>query len=509
MMAVKLEAKPHKSKDDAINLLILVFIASLIGVYLIATTVLIAKDGIYYIEQAQKFTSDPISVIKGHPSGYPFLIFIAHKFVTLFSDSSSPYTWIYSAQSVTLLCKMLALVPLYFLGKFLVGSKKSFWAIFILLILPYPARFGSDVLRDWPHVLFLAVGFLFLFFGVTKGKWWMFGIVGFVSGLGYMIRPECAQLVIYGFLWLSTRSLLPKNKVSRFKLAISLFVLLVGFAIPVIPYMKARERILPEKVKELFVSPHQFQSDIIQEKDTTFLNSTYITAGTTGKIIEVSVKIIEELSDNLFYYFVPALFIGIYYRFSKKTVITDAERFFLPAFVLLNIVMVVLLYCFWQYISRRHCLPLTVFLIFYVPEGLDVLALWLRSRFSKAQLETNRHPRLFFFILLVIGLSICLPKLLRPLRLEKQGYRDAAKWLRENSKKGDTIALQDKRISFYAERKGLKYNKEIPKQAKYVVRIEENGTEEPDLGRTAKKEYSVLEDMRKKSEKKLVIYRIL
>ncbi|MFB0556019.1 MAG: hypothetical protein ACETWQ_22165 [Phycisphaerae bacterium] len=151
-MAATLETKYKEHRDDVINLLILILIASVLGVYLIATTVLIAKDGVYYIERAQKLSSDPVGIIKSHPPGYPFLIFAAHKFVTLFTDNSSVFTWIYTAQSVTLLCRLIALIPLYFIGKFFVGSKITFWATLILIILPYPAEFGSDALRDWPHL---------------------------------------------------------------------------------------------------------------------------------------------------------------------------------------------------------------------------------------------------------------------------------------------------------------------------------------------------------------------
>ena len=72
------------NKQDLIHIAILLSVAAVIGVYLIATTVLIAKDGVFYIERAQKFSSDPIGIIKAHPPGYPFLIFATHKFASLF-----------------------------------------------------------------------------------------------------------------------------------------------------------------------------------------------------------------------------------------------------------------------------------------------------------------------------------------------------------------------------------------------------------------------------------------
>ena len=83
-------------RRDIVHLVVVVVIALVIGVYLIATTVLISKDGVFYIERAQQFTSDQIKIIKAHPPGYPFLILVSHKFVTLFTDNTSNHTWIYS-----------------------------------------------------------------------------------------------------------------------------------------------------------------------------------------------------------------------------------------------------------------------------------------------------------------------------------------------------------------------------------------------------------------------------
>ena len=59
------------------------------------------------------------------------------------------------------------------------------------------------------------------------------------------------------------------------------------------------------------------------------------------------------------------------------------------------------------------------------------------------------------------------------------------------------------------KRKGLMYEKDLPVQVRYVVRIVEDGSEEPDFDGISREEYSVRLDKRKKSEKKLVIYRML
>ena len=508
-------ANPLNKKQDLIHLAILLVIALGIGVYLIAATVVITKDGVWYIEQAKKFSSDPQDVIKGQPFGFPLLIFITYKLVALFSDSSSLFTWIYSAQSVTLLCRLLALIPLYFIGKLLVGGKRSFWAILILIFLPYPAQFVSEVLREWPHILFLASGFLFLLWGAKQRKWWLFAVTGFVAGFGHMIRPECAQLIIYGVLWIFIRLFSPKPGMSRPRLLCALLVLLIGFAIPAAPYMTARGQFLPTKLKALISSACSEESKEIQEPEIYSDNYIYTASGMPGKITKAIGELLGAISENLMYYFLPALLIGIYFRFRKKSTATELEMFFVPAFAALNTVMLIVLYYYWGYISRRHCLPLVVFTIFYVPIGLEVLAGWLADRFSpardglrhKSRTASDQDRRLWFVILLITGMVICMPKLLSRPGSDKPGFRAAAAWLKENTTQDDLIAVPDRRITFYAERKAIIYETTLSSKVDYVVIIVKNEDEKPDFAGVAKEEYSVWVDEHKKS-RKLVIYKM-
>lgn len=507
-MAAKLEAKCRGYKSDAINLAILVFITSLLGVYLIAKTVLISKDGVFYIEQAQKLSSDPIKIIEANPPGYAFLIFLAHKFVSLFSDSTSVCTWIYSAQSVNLLCRVLALVPLYFIGRLLVCSRNSFWALLILILLPYPAEYGSDVLRDWPHILFLATGFLILLWGAKQGKLWMFGVVGLTAGFGHIIRPECVQLMLYGVLWLLIGLFQSKRSMSRRNIVCALFILLVGFTIPIAPYMKVRGKILPGKLKALIVSSCRLQTEQNQDSKIDSRNNVYTEESLPINAVKAIGKLIGEISSNLMHFYLPALLVGIYFRFRRRSYATYVERFFVPAFIVFNVITMILLYCNWGYISRRHCLPLVVFTVFYVPVGLRVLSGWLAIKFSRGRLGNGRKPQLWFFVLVITGLAIYTPKLLRPIHADKKAYKAAAQWLKENTQENDLIAVSDKRISFYAERKGLVYDRNIPMGAHYAVTVVKNEDEKLEANKEVRKELSLWIDQHKKM-KKIVIYKVL
>lgn len=510
MIAAKLGTEPKERKDDATNLLILIFIASLLGVYLITTTVLIADDGVYYIELAQKFSSDPVGVIKGHPFGYPFLIFIAHKFVTLFSNSSSVYSWIYSAQSITLLCRLLAIIPLYFIGKEFVGRKLSFWAILVLIVLPYPAKTGADALRDWPYILFLTAGFLFLLLGANQGKWWLFGVAGLTAGLGHIIRPECVQLVVYGGLWLAWNLVRPKRGVTRAKLALALVVLVAGFCIPAGLYMRMKGKILPGKAEALIGSAQGLQSDEVSESRVDKASDGKdIAAVAPTNVVKAFGELANRVSENLMYFFVPALLIGIYYHFRKQP--EGMERFFVAAFVLFNVTILVLLYCISDYMSRRHALPLAVMTIFYVPVGLEVIAGLLERKRSESRSDieaAKNRSGFWFFVLVAVGVTICLPKLLRPIRVDKKGYRAAAAWLKNNTFQGDLIAVSDSRVSLYAEREAILVTDDsFPASAEYVVKVKKVKDEQRDLRKDIVEEYSVYVDEKKK-ERKLLIYRV-
>ena len=93
------------------------------------------------------------------------------------------------------------------------------------------------------------MGFLFLLWGVEQGKAWFLGITGLVAGLGTTIRPECAQLVLYGIVWLCIKLLKPNCNMSRAKLTCAFFFLLIGFVLPMAPYVRERGTIAPLKLR--------------------------------------------------------------------------------------------------------------------------------------------------------------------------------------------------------------------------------------------------------------------
>jgi 4-amino-4-deoxy-L-arabinose transferase-like glycosyltransferase len=500
------EKKQLVERQDFIHIAILVTIALVIGVYLIATTVLITKDGTYYIELAKSIADNPIEAMRNIPSwGYPFLIHLMHKMIGLFYDVTSLQGWIISAQAVSLISKVIASIALYFVGSYFVGSRLSFWGALILSVLPDSAEYGSDALSNWPNIMFLAIGFLLLLLGSRFRKNWMFGWAGITAGLGYLVRPECGQLVLYGSAWLLFNLIRPQGKMRRTKAAGALILLLAGFAVIAIPYMRSKGYVFPRQGIWKLPAMLSMSNDSIGSA----FDTNMCLAGLSITGIKGNKTLITNMCETLLYYFVPALLVGCYYYFRKQTK-TLEQTFFAAAFIVVNVAIAL-----WQlsclgFLSRRHTLVLVAFTVFYIPVGLHIIASWLSRRTSKSDLAIEENIQRWFFILMVVGFCICAVKFVRitPLRWEKQGYRDAAEWLNKNTVSTDIIAIPDKRIAFYAERQGLNYDENIPEQVNYIVRIVKSEDEKLGFGKETKEEYSTWVDKRKKSEK-LVICRVI
>ena len=489
----KIIEQSDKSRD-LVNVSILLTVALCIGIYLIITTAIIAKDGVTFIKYSQQIEAAPIKTMVNefqHP-GYPWLILTAHKVTAFLQENTSISSWIYSAQSVTLIFRLLAIVILYFIAKQLFGARMSFWAILILILLPGPAEYGSDALSDWPHLFFFVTGLLLLFKGVANEKWWLFGFAGLAAGVGYLIRPECAQLVVLGCLWLGLQLVWPKRVMSKGKALSALVLILVGFLAIAGPYMKLKGAVFPKKNVGQFVQSSQ-QLEVNAENDQTISDAVYTSQFTPSNIAKALGKLVGNTGETLMWFFVPALLIGMHKRF-KTLKWYEPEKFFVIAVIALNIPVMIWLYCKHGYMSDRHTLPLLILPILYVPVGLQELAIWCQKRSPKKielSAATKQNERFWFLVLFLIGVSICAPKLFRPIRAEKQGYRAAAEWLKANTDSATIVAVPDKRISFYAERRGLVYeNEHIPEKAEYVVSVfKKRGNEPASVSPSGKLEY--------------------
>jgi len=100
----------------------------------------------------------------------------------------------------------------------------------------------------------------------------------------------------------------------------------------------------------------------------------------------------------------------------------------------------------YQYPSRRHLMPLVIPAVFFVGLGLYVVGAWTHKKFHncnfivgfKELLKSTWNVQL---IVLMIVVSVLLPKTLKPQRFDKYGIKVVGQWIRTNSHKSSPAIL--------------------------------------------------------------------
>jgi len=427
---------------------LLAAIAAAVGIYLIATSVLIARDGLFYIDQARKLAGDLPGKPETHLLGFPLMIASCRWILRTCGMSGGIDTWIVSAQTAALLTRLLCLLPLYLIGKRFVGQKRSILAIFILILLPLPAEWGADALRDFPSLLLLLSSLGLLIAGAESGRMLFFALAGLACGIGIGIREELLQLVLYAMLWFAWRFISAGTWSDRLRQVASCLVFLAMVSLPVGLHICASDGRLPAKTASLMLMLNGTEQSAVTGA------APAAAAGKELSVWDASYRIIQMLGGNFHEYFYPFWAIGLICCLRKKG--NTAAKFFILAMTIGTVALLYVRYFLWfGGLSKRYLLPISAGTIFFVPEGLRRVGLWI-ERLIRARNEVLsravRSKVRISTILLILGIAVCLPKLVEPIRWEKRYYLQAAEKLAEVTEAHESVWAFDKRIYLYADR---------------------------------------------------------
>lgn len=219
-------------------------------------------------------------------------------------------------------------------------------------------------------------------------------------------------------------------------------------------------------------------------------------------------KTLGSVSENLMIFFLVPLCVGLYCRLRYEAGLQ--ERVLTIAVLVVNCALMLGRYVWVEPGStRRYSVGLIVLIACYIPAGLALMARWLRMALDRLlgdRGQADLGERVWFGALLAVGVAICIPKLLTPLGAGKPGYREAARWLQNNTPVEAIVAVSDERITFYAERQSRFYQEHAdPRKADYVVIIASDASP-----RRIPEGWSQRHSCRinKRRREKLVIYRI-
>lgn len=437
---------PYKS------VILLVLISLVIGVYHISTCVLISKDGRLYISQAKLLDRQAgrydFTEINVSP-GYSLIVLWTHKILAVFGSGNTLQSWILAGQCASLFFRTLAAVFLLLLGCGISDRKPAFWGIAVLLLIPDAAKFGADVLRDWSYLFFLVAGMYLLTCGIKYRKNWIFALCGLAISAGHTIRSECIQIFIYASVWAIMEIFIVRGIKNKAAVLANITALLAVFVLASRPFWAAGGQLLPPQIyelKDMVCEPTAKIADVQMLPVLAVCGNNCIFAAAiqaTGVLIN---RVLEEM---LYVFAIPPIIAAVYFlRNSKLT----GSRLIITAFIVFNILMMILLHLTRGYIDKRHCLPLVCFLMLFCGDGFAIIESFLRKKGIIFRNKADRSAVPAYRLWFLISLAICSPKLFRPINIDKIGYRDAALWLKENTDANDFIAVDDPRIGFYAER---------------------------------------------------------
>jgi len=397
-------------------------------------------------------------------AGFPFMLALWRILLGRFGLGDGPLEWAFAGQTLGLVCMMLSLFPLFYIGRRLVGSTDAFVALFMLILLPDPTKWAHDALREWPQLLFLATGLLVMICAFKRGSLVMLFLVGVLAGLRHTIRSECAQLILYASIGLVIALLRPTATISRARALIGIPCLFLGFAAVLLPYASYRDQYAPSRVNEMLSTADTLKHAEPQEET--------IHAG-PAKTVEGAALIVQRLSESLHYYFFPFMVVGLC-SFFRRGRIPQADRWWLTAFIAFNLLMLIAFHSVWGHMERRYVFPLTAVTVFFVPAGMKNIAAWLAQTKKDAEAAAEKYRVLILASLLLVGVAICLPKTVRPKGYSSSGLRKTADYLRRNTPPDAIVAVPDSRVGFYSDRRRVMYKARTPSgEWEYLVTMEE------------------------------------
>lgn len=442
-------------KHHACPMLLLLAISLGIGFYKIAVFQCISRDSTLFLAYADDLAEAPGPAIRAydqHP-GYPALLLAARQTLKAVSAAATLEDRLLASQIATLLCRSLAICVLYlfFLG---FTSRRFAWLnALILLLIPAYANNGSDVLSDWPSLLFMALSGLFCLHGIRKDRSVYFIGAAVMAGLGYYIRPEAAFFLPVLFLYYAIQCLVFSCRGKRILVHLVVMAAIAGSLI--LPYMFFKGAVFPKK--NLGEFSHSAPVGAIQREAVRCGadgSSQSLTATAEGLF-----HLLEEAANSLLVFIAPWALILAYksVRFRKGN---EADRF-LVLFSLSWCFLLVWLFCHAGYISHRHLLPLVAFSFAWLADGVRGMV----GFFTK----DPKRLRIGTAVYLTIGMAAYVPKLISPVRPDKLAYRLAGSWLRTHTQPEDLLCVHDPRIGFYAERTYLPFSPSALSRCDYLV----------------------------------------
>jgi hypothetical protein len=229
---------------------------------------------------------------------------------------------------------------------------------------------------------------------------------------------------------------------------------------------------LPERLEDhIKVLSGSFEKPQTKEiEPASDKNQTFHIGFTSQNLTRGFYAIVKEMNQMLYaWHHLPALLIGMYFYFRKKT-LKETGVLLISIFIFINIATFIAQYCSHGNVRERYMLAFICTTIFYVPAGFHVVSSLIQEKIFKV--SPNNKPNILFLTLILLSCVICIPGLPN-FSKKTELYIVASQWLKEHSPAESLIIAADPRISFYAERRDYRTNetKNIKLEPVYLVKV--------------------------------------
>ena len=487
---------------------ILLIISLSVRIYLSFFTYVIRNDSVAFMQNAKFFAGgDFLSGLRHdyHPL-YSFLMAVMYKVIPDMEISGT---------IVSVLFGTLTVIVFYLIGKSVFDRKISFVSSVILALHPYAVRFSVDIISESTYFFFFISAFGLGYFALAKRRYYLFALTGICSALAYLVRPEGIGIILIVAGWCILKDLARFKIVWKEKIASILIIIVsfFVFSLPYLVYIK-NERGAWSLTKKKDLSKivgvdavlssgksknikrkrvkKETSDKLTKKRDTTHavgtganLNSqgsnelpeegidkkktsggNVVKQETTGHsdlkihlngILHVMKRYITTFHPLLFVFLITGViswtrirmshFLGLY--------MSTAIAFYL--FILYRMCMdSVSMSGVYGYPSRRHLMPLVIPAIFCVGIGVYAAGSWIHERFKLNRLRDGVMRRLknvwvVQLVVLIIIISVLLPKTLRSQRYDKLGIKKVGQWVMEHTNKQSPAILSiSARNAYYA-----------------------------------------------------------
>ncbi|MEA1949836.1 MAG: glycosyltransferase family 39 protein [Planctomycetota bacterium] len=440
-----------------VHLAVLVCLCGLVQVVVVTRATVAGIDAVRFVGIARQI--DAVGFLQtvrgeGEQPLFPLALSTTHGLLRAVAGES-PSLWATSAQATAAAALVLAVVPVYFIARRLVGPTGGFIAGVFFCVLPEVARLGADGISDSMHLLFFALAF----WGVLEyvrgdNRLIMIG-AGVSVGLALMTRVEAIVLLPAIAVALPACQFRAETRRTWTKLPDAGGALALGLAIVLGPYLIAvgpggpRDSAAANAVLRILGRWHPASSEIetatasavnwLRPSDD---NTAWQTAD--GRKVAFGVKepgtsirrrgyaaaawqFVDELADAFGYAIGALSILGLVHLWRLGRLRPGPAELLVGAFSLLFALAAIRFTAAEGYLNARHLLLLVVLGI--APAGIATIAIThrLRSFLNTKGLKTKASWSLAVVVVLLA--ATCLPVALRPLHAGRAAHRRAGCWL--------------------------------------------------------------------------------